>query len=88
MARALSGSSSAPSFSRSAAEASAYEAALAANVASDGAGYPSFDACLIGVGLDGHVGSIYPNIADVESTRAVVPITGSIDDTEGVSASL
>ena len=69
------------------AEASAYEAALAANVASDGAGYPSFDACLIGVGLDGHVGSIYPNIADVESTRAVVPITG-VDGMGKVSTKL
>jgi 6-phosphogluconolactonase len=58
------------------AEAAAYEAALDEHVQRDADGYPSFDLCLIGVGLDGHVGSIYPNIPDVESTRRVVPITG------------
>ena len=58
------------------AEAIAYEAKLKANVAADANGYPSFDLALIGVGTDGHVGSIYPNIPDVDSTRAVVPITG------------
>uniref|UniRef100_A0A7S0GC45 Glucosamine/galactosamine-6-phosphate isomerase domain-containing protein n=1 Tax=Proboscia inermis TaxID=420281 RepID=A0A7S0GC45_9STRA len=31
---------------------------------------------LIGVGRDGHVGSIYPDIDDTAATRAVVPITG------------
>ena len=67
-------------------EAAAYEAALAANVASDGAGYPT-STRVIGVGLDGHVGSIYPNIADVESTRAVVPITG-VDGMGKVSTKL
>lgn len=58
------------------AEAAAYEAALGEHVASDSEGYPAFDVCLIGVGLDGHVGSIYPNIPDVESACKVVPITG------------
>jgi len=57
-------------------EAEAYEASLRASVASDVRGLPSFDLCLIGVGLDGHVGSIYPNIPDVESRRPIVPITG------------
>ena len=58
------------------AEADKYEAALKKCVAVDDDGYPQFDLCLIGIGMDGHVGSIYPNIDDVDSTRAVVPITG------------
>ena len=57
-------------------ESKAYETMLASNVARDADGYPAFDLTMIGVGMDGHVGSIYPNIPDVESTRAVVPITG------------
>ena len=69
------------------AEAEAYEAALSSNVASDADGYPSFDMAMIGVGMDGHVGSIYPNIPDVESTRAVVPITG-VDGMGKVSTKL
>lgn len=65
----------------SAAEADAYEGALAALPPSTLAqrfdsGLPSFDLTLIGVGRDGHVGSIYPDIDDTEATRAVVPITG------------
>jgi len=58
------------------AEADAYEAALREELDADAEGLPVFDLCLVGVGLDGHVGSIYPNIPDVESDRAVVPITG------------
>lgn len=69
------------------AEADAYEAALRDGVASSGDGYPRFDLVLIGVGLDGHVGSIYPNIPDVDSTRAIVPITG-VDGMGKVSTKL
>jgi len=57
------------------AEADIYEAALRDKLdVVDG--YPVFDLCLIGIGLDAHVGCIYPNIPDVESARVVVPITG------------
>ena len=69
------------------AEADAYEAALRETVGVDDEGYPAFDLCLIGVGLDGHVGSIYPQIPDVESDRAVVPITG-VDGMGNVSTKL
>ena len=58
------------------AEADIYEAKLLDKLDIDAQGYSVFDLCLIGVGLDGHVGSIYPNIPDVESARVVVPITG------------
>ncbi|KAJ1479238.1 glucosamine-6-phosphate isomerases/6-phosphogluconolactonase-domain-containing protein [Baffinella frigidus] len=56
-------------------EAAGYEAALLA-LPQDANGRPAFDLLLIGIGLDGHVGSIYPNIPDVDSQRVVVPITG------------
>ena len=62
------------------AEAGAYEAAWSALPRSvlpyDDAGFPVFDLLLIGVGMDGHVGSIYPNIPDVDSECVFVPITG------------
>ena len=38
-------------------------------------GYPLHDLLLIGVGTDGHVGSIYPNTADASNKRIVVPVT-------------
>lgn len=69
------------------AEAAAYERALAEYVEADAEGYPSFDLCMIGVGLDGHVGSIYPDIPDVESMAKVVPITG-VDGMGKVSTKL
>ena len=40
--------------------------------------YPIFDLLLIGVGTDGHIGSIYPGLQeDVESKRVIVPATSS-----------
>ena len=41
----------------------------------NGNGYPVFDLLLIGLGNDGHIGSIYPNKADVYSQRICVPAT-------------
>ena len=69
------------------AEAEKYEAALKEFVASDADGLPQFDLCMIGIGMDGHVGSIYPDIDDVDSTRPVVPITG-IDGMGNLSTKL
>jgi 6-phosphogluconolactonase len=57
-------------------EADAYEAALkAAGLPFNDAGLAVFDLLLIGVGTDGHVGSIYPNLPDVESSRTVLAAT-------------
>ena len=57
-------------------EANAYEAALtAAGVRTNGAGLAVFDLLLIGVGNDGHVGSIYPLLPDVDSSRSVLAAT-------------
>ena len=53
-------------------EADAYEAALRDALPSDADGQPIFDLCLIGAGIDGHVGSIYLNIPEVESRRPIV----------------
>lgn len=39
-------------------------------------GYPVFDLLLIGVGVDGHVGSIYPDTEEVASSEIVVPVPG------------
>ena len=39
-------------------------------------GFPIFDLLLIGVGIDGHVGSIYPETAEVNSSKVVVPLQG------------
>eukprot|EP00588_Corethron_pennatum_P017127 CAMPEP_0194304646 /NCGR_PEP_ID=MMETSP0171-20130528/2339_1 /TAXON_ID=218684 /ORGANISM="Corethron pennatum, Strain L29A3" /LENGTH=302 /DNA_ID=CAMNT_0039055985 /DNA_START=31 /DNA_END=939 /DNA_ORIENTATION=+ len=63
------------------AEADSYEAALAALpprvlARRSDSSLPVFDLTLIGVGRDGHVGSIYPDMDDTAATRAVVPVTG------------
>lgn len=58
------------------AEADTYEEALRGALPTNSDGLPVFDLCLIGMGMDGHVGSIYPGIPDVESRRPIVPITG------------
>lgn len=38
-------------------------------------GYPIFDLLLIGIGIDGHIGSLYPNLSDVYSPRIILPAT-------------
>jgi len=73
-------------------EANAYEAALKAVPESvlprNAEGFPVFDLLLIGVGTDGHVGSIYPNLPDVESKRVVVPVTQPVTKPVKISLSL
>lgn len=73
-------------------EARAYEAALKAVPDSilpfNDQGLPVFDLLLIGVGTDGHVGSIYPNLPDVDSPRPVVPVTQPASKPVKISLSL
>jgi 6-phosphogluconolactonase len=74
-------------------EADAYESQLAALpsrvLPHSSEGYPMFDLLLIGVGIDGHVGSIYPHsYDDVHSKRVVVPVTEPADKPVKISLSL
>ena len=73
-------------------EARSYEAALRAVPDSvlpfNKQDLPVFDLLLIGVGTDGHVGSIYPNLPDVGSRRAVVPVTQPASKPVKISLSL
>ncbi|GMH96627.1 hypothetical protein TrST_g9381 [Triparma strigata] len=37
--------------------------------------YPSFDLCLIGVGTDGHIGSLYPSRPELTLTDWILPVS-------------
>jgi 6-phosphogluconolactonase len=55
-------------------EAASYQAKLQ-DVPVDSNGLPCFDLALIGVGDDGHIGSLYPNRAEVLETKSwVLPV--------------
>lgn len=60
-------------------EATEYEAALKAlpesKLPRDGDGFPVFDLALVGVGDDGHIGSLYPNRGEIDVVEGpwVVP---------------
>jgi 6-phosphogluconolactonase len=55
-------------------EAASYQAKLK-DVPVDSNGLPCFDLALIGVGDDGHIGSLYPNRAEVLETKSwVLPV--------------
>jgi 6-phosphogluconolactonase len=57
------------------AAAEAYAAVLAAARSEDGGSVPSFDVCLLGVGEEGHVASIFPESPAVaERERSVVAV--------------
>lgn len=62
-----------------AADAVAYEALLRSQPALGGGGWPTFDLVLLGVGADGHVGSLYPGRPELsdDSGRAVLPVLKS-----------
>jgi len=75
--------------------AEAYEKSLRALPSStlpfNSKGYPVFDLLLIGVGTDGHVGSIYPNIqgeCGPLSSSIVVPVTEPANKPTKISFSL
>lgn len=69
-------------------EADVYEAALKSSGIAYDNGFPVFDLLLIGVGTDGHVGSIYPNQEDTQSQRVVVPVTQPSNKPVKISMSL
>ena len=73
-------------------EADAYESLLAALptrvLPHSVEGYPIFDLLMIGVGTDGHVGSIYPHLDDVHSKRVVVPVMAPANKPVKISLSL
>lgn len=55
-----------------------YGAELARHAGADDAPWPSFDVCLLGVGPDGHVASLFPDRSEVRVLdRAVVPVRDS-----------
>lgn len=57
-------------------EADVYiEAMKAAAIPFNADGLAEWDLLLIGVGTDGHVGSVYPALPDVKSSRQVLPAT-------------
>ena len=66
-------------------EASLYTQKLAA-LPQNLAGQPIFDLSLIGVGLDGHVGSVYPDSAAVEATENVISVVKT--SSQSISLSL
>lgn len=71
------------------AEAAAYQQKLEqlANLPRNEDGFPVFDLALIGVGDDGHVGSLYPNREEVLDTQAwVLPVT--LKDPPSITLSL
>ncbi|KAG7371909.1 6-phosphogluconolactonase [Nitzschia inconspicua] len=71
------------------AEAAAYERKLEnlANLPRDSDGLPVFDLALIGVGDDGHVGSLYPNRDEVLETKKWV-LSVEMKDPPSISLSL
>ena len=54
----------------------------------DGGGFPIIDLALIGVGDDGHIGSLYPNRDEINITTGPWVVSSYMKDPPGISLSL
>ena len=74
------------------AEASGYESKLRSlpetTLPRDEDGFPVFDLCLVGVGDDGHVGSLYPNRDEIDVVDGPWIVASHKKDPPGISLTL
>mmetsp|Transcript_1290 Transcript_1290/g.2677 ORF Transcript_1290/g.2677 Transcript_1290/m.2677 type:complete len:307 (-) Transcript_1290:139-1059(-) len=54
----------------------------------DGDGFPIFDLALVGVGDDGHIGSLYPNRDEIEVTNGPWTVAAYMKDPPSISLTL
>lgn len=54
----------------------------------DGDGFPVFDLALVGVGDDGHIGSLYPNRGEIDVTNGPWTVGATMKDPPSISLTL
>ncbi len=73
-------------------EAADYEAKMKAipetKLPRDGDGFPIFDLALVGVGDDGHIGSLYPNRDEIDVTNGPWTVAAFMKDPPSISLTL
>jgi len=73
-------------------EATEYEAQLRAlpeaKLPRDGDGFPVFDLALVGVGDDGHIGSLYPNRSEIDVVDGPWTVAAFLKDPPSISLTL